>query len=222
MASKKFQTWVDQPKQILFCPGIPGAGKTIATSIVIHHLQKNFRDDVSVGVAYVYCNFRQHQQQHPEDLLLSLLKQIIRGMTSVPTCVERLYGDQTRKGTRPTFKEITDVFVSVVAGFSRTFIIIDALDECNICDGARSKFMSTIFELHAQTSANIFATSRFIPDIEKEFKKRGADWMEIRANDEDVRRYLDGHKSQFRSFVLEDPELEEKVKATIVKAADGM
>lgn len=82
--------------------------------------------------------------------------------------------------------------------------------------------MSTIFNIHARTHANIFATSRFIPDIEKEFKKRGADWMEIRASDKDVRRYLDGHSSQLRSFILEDPELKEKVKATIVKAADGM
>lgn len=124
MASNKFQGWVDQPKQILFCPGIPGAGKTIATSIVIHHLQRKFRDDVSVGVAYVYCNFRQHQKQHPQDLLLSLLKQIIRGMNSVPACVERLYEDHTRKETRPTFEEIADVFFSVVAGFSRTFLTL--------------------------------------------------------------------------------------------------
>ncbi|GAM38758.1 hypothetical protein TCE0_033f09754 [Talaromyces pinophilus] len=222
LASNKFQTWVDQPKRIIFCPGIPGAGKTIATSIVIDHLHRIFRNDVGVGVAYVYCNFRQHQTQHPKDLLLSLLKQFIRGVPSVPICVERLYEDHTRKETRPTFEEITDVFFSVVAGFSRTFIIVDALDECNISDGARSKFMSTIFDIHARTHANIFATSRFIPDIKKEFEKRGSDWLEIRATDEDVRRYLDGHKSQLRSFVLEDPELEEKIKATIVKAADGM
>ncbi|KAE8550321.1 hypothetical protein EYB25_006547 [Talaromyces marneffei] len=222
LASNKFQTWVNHPKQILFCPGIPGAGKTIATSIVVHHLQRKFRNDTSVGIAYLYCNFRQHQKQNPKDLILSLLKQIIRGMPSVPKYVEQLYLEHSRKGTRPTFEEITDVFFSVVAGFSWTFIIIDALDECNISDGARSKFMSTIFDLHDRTRANVFATSRFIPDIEKEFKKREADWLEIRASDEDMRRYLDGHKSQLRSFILEDPELEEKVKATIVKAADGM
>lgn len=222
MASNKFQTWVNQPKQILFCPGIPGAGKTIATSIVVHHLHGSFRNDVSVGIAYLYCNFRQQQKQHPEDLLLNLLKQFIKGTPSVPICVEQLYEDHSRKGTRPTFEEITDVFYSVVAGFSRTFIIIDALDECNISDGALSIFLSTIFNLHTQTSANVFATSRFIPDIEKEFKKRGANWLEIRASDKDVRRYLNGHKSQLRSFILEDPELEEKVKAIIVKAADGM
>lgn len=222
LASNKFQAWADQPKQILFCPGIPGAGKTITTSIVVQHLQRKFRDDVSVGIAILYCNFRQHQNQHPEDLLLSLLKQIIWGTPSVPICVEQLYEDHHRKGTRPTFDEITDALFSVIRNFSLTFIIIDALDECIISDGARSKFMSTIFKLHAQTRANIFATSRFIPDIEKEFKKRGADLLEIRASDKDMQRYLDGHRSQLRSFVLEDPELEKIVKDTIVKAADGM
>src|SRR5579871_1078626 len=38
--SKQFQTWLDTSKQILFCPGIPGAGKTILTSVVIDNLCK--------------------------------------------------------------------------------------------------------------------------------------------------------------------------------------
>jgi hypothetical protein len=33
--SNKFQEWLNQSKQTLFCQGIPGSGKTIITSIVI-------------------------------------------------------------------------------------------------------------------------------------------------------------------------------------------
>ena len=33
--SAEYQTWLKTSKQTLFCPGIPGAGKTILTSIVI-------------------------------------------------------------------------------------------------------------------------------------------------------------------------------------------
>jgi hypothetical protein len=33
--STEYQTWVETNKQTLFCPGIPGAGKTILTSIVV-------------------------------------------------------------------------------------------------------------------------------------------------------------------------------------------
>ncbi|KAK7996637.1 putative RPE1-D-ribulose-5-phosphate 3-epimerase [Apiospora arundinis] len=36
--SEKYQSWRSTPSQTLFCPGIPGAGKTILTSVVIEDL----------------------------------------------------------------------------------------------------------------------------------------------------------------------------------------
>ena len=42
LKSSEFQDWVSQSKQTLFCPGIPGAGKTMITSIVIEHLYTTF------------------------------------------------------------------------------------------------------------------------------------------------------------------------------------
>jgi hypothetical protein len=45
LKSNEFQGWVNQNKQTLFCPGIPGAGKTIATSIVVNHLERTIQYD---------------------------------------------------------------------------------------------------------------------------------------------------------------------------------
>src|SRR6267154_535868 len=36
--SIEYQSWRERKKQTLFCPGIPGAGKTILTSIVVEEL----------------------------------------------------------------------------------------------------------------------------------------------------------------------------------------
>ena len=36
--SEEFQAWLNKNKLTLFCPGIPGAGKTMITSIVVNHL----------------------------------------------------------------------------------------------------------------------------------------------------------------------------------------
>jgi hypothetical protein len=58
--SAEFKAWVDSEKQTLFCPGIPGAGKTILTSIVVDNLSTHFEEDESVGITYIYCNFRRH------------------------------------------------------------------------------------------------------------------------------------------------------------------
>lgn len=56
--SNEYLGWLNQSKQTLFCPGIPGAGKTILTSIVVEQLCTKFENDATVGIAYLYCNFR--------------------------------------------------------------------------------------------------------------------------------------------------------------------
>jgi hypothetical protein len=77
--------------------------------------------------------------------------------------------------------------------YSRAFIVVDALDECQAIDGCRSRFLSEIFNLQAKSRANIFATSRFIPEITERFA--GSMLLEIRASEHDVRKYVDGHMS---------------------------
>src|SRR3954467_1739118 len=51
--SSEFQTWLKTDNQTLFCPGIPGAGKTIITSIVIDHLQTLFKHNTGIRIAYI-------------------------------------------------------------------------------------------------------------------------------------------------------------------------
>ena len=218
--SDEFHRWLEQKQQTLFCPGIPGAGKTMITSIVVDNLCSRFGNDGSIGIAYLYCNFRQRQDQRPVDLLASLLGQLVQGQPSVSNSMQSLYESHKAKQTRPSFDEISHALQSIMASYSRTFIVIDALDECGISDGSYRKFLSDIFNLQAKTKANLFATSRLIPDITDEF--RGSPSLEIRANDGDVRRYLDGHMSQLRSFVSRNPKLQDEIKTEIVKAVDGM
>jgi Cdc6-like AAA superfamily ATPase len=213
LKSSEFQGWVNRNQQTLFCPGIPGAGKTIATSIVVDHLQRTFQHDDGVGVAYLYCNFR--RQEHPADLLLSLLKQLTPH--SVPETVASLYKYHQARRTRPSFHEISEALHSVVASHSRAFIIIDALDECTISD-VRHKIMLEIFSLQVECGANIFATSRFIPEITEKFNGRTS--LEIRASDHDVRKYLDGRISQSEKNLLKIHR--EEIKTEIANAVDGM
>ena len=75
----EFQEWVESNRQTLFCPGIPGAGKTILTAIVIDDLTARFHGDQSIGIAYIYFNFRRQDEQKAERLLANLLKQLSWG-----------------------------------------------------------------------------------------------------------------------------------------------
>jgi hypothetical protein len=218
--SDEFQRWSDGDRQTLFCQGMPGAGKTIMASIVVDHLYTKYQNDDNIGIAYLYCNFRRKQEQKPTNLLASLLKQLTQRLPSIPESVKSLYESHNDKRTRPSFDEISKELRSVVVNYSKVFIVIDALDECQVSDGSHKRFLSEIFNLQIKTGLNLFTTSRFIPEIKKEFK--GSVSLEIRASEEDVRRYLNRYISQLPSFVLSSPDLQEEIKTKILKAVDGM
>jgi hypothetical protein len=218
--SAQFQAWLKSDKQTLFCPGIPGAGKTILTSIIVEELTSRFSTDRTIGVAYIYCNFRRQDTQKVDDLLTSLLKQLAESQPSFPVAVKELYDRHMTKRTQPSLEEISKCLQTVTAQYSRVFLIVDALDECQISDGCRQRFLSSLFDLQAKYGANLFATSRPISNIEKAFE--GNSKLEIRASEEDVRRYLDGHIFRLPGFIARSLELQEEIKTAIVKAVDGM
>ena len=215
--SAEYQEWLETPGKTLFCPGIPGAGKTILTAIVIDDIYSRLKCDTSVGIAYLYCDFRRQHEQKIEDLLANLLKQLAQQQASMPDRVQTLYDQQPK---RPSFDEILSILHSVSILYPRVYIIVDALDECQVTSGCRTRLLSGIFELQAKVRANIFSTSRFDPEIEKEFKQ--SIQLEIRARDEDVQIYLAGNIARLPSFVSSNPDLLDNIKATISKAVGGM
>lgn len=218
--SPEFQTWLEKDKQTLFCPGIPGAGKTILTSIVVDELITRFRNDETVGIAYVYCNFRWIHEQKAGDLLASLLKQLAQCRTSLPESVKLLYDKHKKQRTRPSFDEISRTIQSIAMTYSRVFLIIDALDECQSSDGCRSRLLAEIFNLKAKSGANFFATSRFIPEVTGKFDRSIS--LEIRASKGDIEKYLEGNMSQRTAFDDWSQQLRDEIKTSISDAVDGM
>jgi Cdc6-like AAA superfamily ATPase len=217
LESVEFQAWLEADQQTLFCPGIPGAGKTILTSIVVDELTGRFPCHPNIGIAYIYFNFRRQDEQTIEHLLMSMLKQLAESQSSLPATIKELYDRHRMNRTRPSLDEISRSLQSIISSYSRVIIIVDALDEC-VSYGCRETFLSEIFSLQTKTRANLFATSRFIPDIIERF--HGSTTFEICAHDEDVRQYLDGRISQSGQKLLETHR--EEIKTEITKAVDGM
>ncbi|QGA13764.1 hypothetical protein EYB26_001415 [Talaromyces marneffei] len=218
--SAQFQQWIHQETATLFCPGIPGAGKTMATSIVIDHLQEKFRTRRDIGIAFIYFNFHQHIEQGIIGLFSCLLRQL-SFQTGGMDEVTKLYNYHKPRRSRPAFHEILDSLKQVIMSFSGTFVLIDALDECRLPNGVL-KLLSEIFELQAVAGFSLFSTSRFIPEIKATFEVKNATSMEIKASDNDMLSYLNTHLSKLPSFVIKDYQIQEKVKSAVIEAADGM
>ncbi|PIG81541.1 hypothetical protein AARAC_012041 [Aspergillus arachidicola] len=66
LISEEFQAWLHKTQQTLFCPGIPGAGKTIAASVIIDYLYRKFQNIDSVGIAYAFLNYQQLKICHTD------------------------------------------------------------------------------------------------------------------------------------------------------------
>jgi Cdc6-like AAA superfamily ATPase len=218
--SEKFTAWLKDDSQTMFCYGDPGAGKTVLTSLVIDTLKTKSLEDKSIAIAYIYCNFQQ-QETTAEYLLSNILKQLAAPQDPLPECIKSLHAKHSANSTRPLKQELLDTVRLIAGGYSRVFIMVDALDECPMADGSQARFISQLRELQAKSRANVFATSRPIPNIVSEFKE-DCITLQVQARDEDVRTYLVDNVYLFPNFVKRDIVLQEEIITKIIKSSGGM
>lgn len=216
----EYQSWLNTGKQTLFCPGPPGAGKTIQTAAVVHDLCSRFHNDRTIGIAYLYCNFQKKEDQKTEFLLANLLRQLAGCQNIPPDSVAELFDQHQVRKTRPLLKEISTTLQSVTMIYSRVFIVVDALDECQDSDGSRTSLLNELFSLQNKSEISLFATSRSIPEIMERFQ--GCLSLDIRPSHEDIWHYLDRHMSTLPGFVKSDNDLQNEVKIAIEAAIDGV
>jgi hypothetical protein len=223
--SDEFQNWLKERNLTLFCPGIPGAGKTTLTASVVDYLQSKYQSEDNIGIAYIYFDYGESHIQNAENLIASILRQLVEQQSSLHNVVKAL---QTKapSGIRGfDHEEVLYALNAVVSSLTRVFIVVDALDECLVADGNQPSGANRIgfleiFALQRDHGANLLATSRPIDEITSEFEH--ATVMEIRARDDDVRRYLEGNKYTVPKFIQQDENLWKKITMSISEAAGGM
>jgi Cdc6-like AAA superfamily ATPase len=219
--TEEFQTWLSTKGQSLFCRGIPGVGKTILTSIVVDHLISNFRHNSTIGIAYVYCNFRRVDDQTTQQLFASLLKQIAASLPDLPMELKSLYTNHQQGRTRPSSQEILSALNSVAAKLSRVFVIIDALDETG---NAREDFLTELSRLQQQNHINLFTTSRHDSKITNENEElfRNLTKLEIVAAPDDLQAYVRGNLKWLPSNIRNGTTLPRDIVAGIAESVDGL
>ena len=217
--SERFKIWLKSEGGVLFCPGNPGAGKTVLASIVINFLWNKVRTD-DVGVAYIYCDYLKYREQTPLHLAGSLLKQLADQQNPISESIKDYYDGHKCSNTDPSPEGAFEVLKAECDNWSRIFIIIDALDECSEKDSTRKTVINGLRSLQGSKVVNILVTLRPIPSILCDLKV--SERLDIRANSEDIQRYLVGQMERFDKHVLAGTALQEKIISGIVNAADGM
>ncbi|KAL9011958.1 MAG: hypothetical protein Q9180_009139, partial [Flavoplaca navasiana] len=131
--SPTFQAWLSGSERTLFCPGIPGAGKTILASVVVDTLRTNQRTNSdAVGVTAIYCNFKEREAQTPHNLLAGACAQLIQNsMQPLPDALMSLYKRHSISNTRPSWEEINRILLDVARSLHKVYVVVDAIDECS-------------------------------------------------------------------------------------------
>ena len=94
------------------------------------------------------------------------------------------------------------------------------MDECADRNGVRSRLINKLRELQARIDVQLLFTSRFIPDITQKFQLNPI--LEVRASEEDVRRFVVGQILCLSNCIQRDKELKHAIQNKIVEAVNGI
>jgi hypothetical protein len=217
--SAEFKDWLHGPDKILFCPGIPGAGKTMMAAVAIDHLCRATHS-TDVGIAYLFCSYKAQVDQTAPNLLAALLKQLVQGRPDIAAPVTDLHDQHTKRQTKPSLDELTLALLSICSSYSTVYVVVDALDECSSRDGVRRQLIDRLRSIQASRNVHLLFTSRFIPEVTEEFQYSSS--LEVRASEEDVKHYVAGQMSRLPKCIHGDDGLKSEIQTKIVEAVDGM
>lgn len=190
-------------------------------SIAVNHTVElqTLRPKNEIGVAYVYCNYKEQDTQNAENLLASIWRQLVHDQADIGDSVRRQYKKHVGKETRPNLKEVAEELSQEIGRFQKVYVFIDALDECTD-EQTRETLIDRLYEF---SNLCLMVTSRYLDSIARMFEN--AAMLEIGAHPTDVQRYVTGRIAQggrLSRHVKADATLGKAIEENVVKNADKM
>ena len=150
-----------------------------------------------------------------------MLQQLARQKATLSDGISKLFDSLASRRFTPAQKDLIRLLKVESERFRRTYIVIDALDECTERHDTRSYLIYAI--LNSISNLRLLVTSREIATIENDLGKPVR--LDISASPYDVRSYI--HEqcqvgSRLKKHISEDPDLEYEITETIMQNLDGM
>ncbi|KAK6329945.1 hypothetical protein TWF718_003372 [Orbilia javanica] len=207
-----------QSESVFWCRGIPGAGKTILTSVTIQHIQDQPEKHGFDGVAYVYFDQKDQDIQTTKIALASILGQLAYQVPGLWPPLEKLYR-QCRNGKEtPLLDGLLDILISSPA---KVFLAFDAVDEAS--PATQKEFLRYLHDL-SSGPRRLFFSSR--PNISASFIPRGVFSKKIEAQRADLEAFVRVKlkESSWIQDILsnESDDFKERIIHQLVSRANGM
>lgn len=216
--------WLENSNSALWIYGIPGAGKTMLSTLVVDEVLTRKRSS-SIGTAYFYVRHDDRNSQVPSNVLGSLISQLARQNSEALDDVVELHTQHLREGSLATTlddDELLKHFSSISRNFKDTFIMIDGLDECgSVYDRDRKRLIDDVAGIHRSTNnrVNTLIFSRDELDIRTRLTATEFQIVSIAAKSADLRLYVN---AWLPSLEIQSETLKVEVIDTLVDGANGM
>ncbi|KAK5997061.1 hypothetical protein PT974_02412 [Cladobotryum mycophilum] len=222
-----FRNWLDIPQSstLLWLKGAVGTGKTYLTCRVIHHIENTLQNQPHhEGFAFFYCSRSGHSLQDPQVVLQSFVRQlssIAHDTEKVQVKLMEKWRTAKDKGTDLSYKDCKELILDSVALFSKTTLILDALDET---DATTHNLAETLIEIMQKSSKpiKIFISSR--PECYKVFEGWSTISIDAAEQSTDIETFLEenlySHRDKF--FQRRSQTTQALIKDTFSKRHGGM
>ena len=218
-----FQNWLnpeDSQHSVLWCPGNPGVGKTVMTSIAINHVTENTGGRRG-AIVYVYCDYANALTFSVRKLLGSMLRQLAEQTPQEGNFAKlKIFLEGIAKSREMTEEDIISWTQDFSRNFAVVYMFVDALDECPEIE--RDRLLTRLGQ-YSVGNMQIFLTSRFNVNVKERIHH--AIRADFAARDHDMAAYVKSKILESRRlvrFTARDPDLESHIIRTIISQADGM
>lgn len=140
----------------MWCPGIPGAGKTHLATIVYDHL-RSIPDTLAL---IVYCGYVDPSDQTRGNFIRALIRQVIQFRPEMGDKLSETYRTYSKEGKQLSVEKLAAIFEDLVLELKNCFIIIDALDDVRE-ETQRYQLLNTVIN----NRTNVMVTSRPLDNI---------------------------------------------------------
>ncbi|KAJ6605278.1 hypothetical protein DFH09DRAFT_1269594 [Mycena vulgaris] len=166
LESEKFIHWQDNPGS-LWIRGPSGVGKTVLSSAVISELvadRLSFKDLANFrsppAIAFFYFDFKDKEGQAVDSALRRIILQLSAQSPNSYRALEERYILNSKGQTLPTYQELQKILEELLLELGRTYIILDALDECQEADQRQLVDCVSTLQRWNQTPLHLLLTSQ--------------------------------------------------------------
>ncbi|KAG2002803.1 hypothetical protein GB937_009449 [Aspergillus fischeri] len=225
LRTEQYAAWtswdVQDPCRLLWINGPAGTGKTMLLIGVVRELEKQ----LGANLTYFFCQSASQNLKDATSALRSLIWLLLQQQPQLTSHLLAKYRSGSRFNDSQAFWKLKRVFLEMLAdeSLSPVYLIVDALDECEVETPGREHLLELMSEsLRATDKVRWLVSSRPEVHVYEKLKERDTPGtireLDVRSKDA-VNAYIDHHLSKLAKKPGYTPKIQEEISREIRQRA---